>query len=121
MYNVFGCDGHLIIFSVLVVLMNETIANHHHHQHSHQQKWFRSEILDGNGLYILDWKIIDKDIVFRVTVNTRGYIGLGFSYKSNKISDSDIILAWIDDRTGEPTVLVSLTFIYFYLNCLPHL
>lgn len=95
-------------FAVLaaIVLSGELYANHHHHSHS-AKKWFRSETLDGNGLYELEWKIVDSDIVFRATVNTRGYIGLAFSHKSEKVGDADIILAWVDDRTGQPTVLVS--------------
>lgn len=73
---------------------------------SHDHRWLRTEVMDGNGLYILDWKIVEKEIVFRVTVNTRGFIGLGFSLKSGKMSDADLVLAWVDDRTGKPTVLV---------------
>lgn len=91
-------------------------ANHvHNHRNIHSDggssthtKWFRTEILDGNGLFVLDWRKTSKDIIFRATVNTRGYIGIGFSYKSEKIADADIILAWVDDRTGEPNVLVNL-------------
>ncbi|KAJ6646047.1 MOXD1 like 1 [Pseudolycoriella hygida] len=72
---------------------------------SHDHRWLRTEVMDGNGLYILDWKIVEKEIVFRVTANTRGFIGLGFSLKSGKMSDADLVLAWVDDRTGKPTVL----------------
>lgn len=94
-----------------------TYANHvhHHNTHSaqHSSNWLRTETLDGNGLFVLDWRKSGKDIVFRATVNTRGYIGLGFSYKSEKIGDADIILAWIDDRTGEPNVLVSKLSTHF--------
>lgn len=94
-----------------ILLSGELYANHHHHNNHLAKKWFRSETLDGNGLYELEWKIVENDIVFRATVNTRGYIGLGFSYKTGIIGDADIILAWVDDRTGQPTVLVS-----FYKN-----
>lgn len=98
----------VLVFMILAFCVNDSFANHHHHhQHRQQHSWFRTEILDGNGLYVLDWKVTEKDIVFRATVNTRGYIGLGFSYKSGKVSDSDIILGWVDDQTGEATVLVS--------------
>jgi hypothetical protein len=70
-------------------------------------KWSRTEIMDGNGLYILEWQIDEKDIVFTATVNTRGFIGLGFSHKSDRMAGSDLVLAWVDDRTGKPNVLVS--------------
>lgn len=106
----------------LLVLCNPLSANHVHNHHSHSGqhiKWFRTEILDGNGLFVLDWRKTAKDIIFRATVNTRGYIGLGFSYKSEKIGDADIILAWIDDRTGEPNVLVSIV-LYSYKHIIPY-
>lgn len=81
-------------------------------------KWSRSEIMDGNGLYLLEWKLDQKDIVFTVTVNTRGFIGLGFSYKSERMSGSDLVLAWVDDRTGKANVLVSdLRMIQHKLKC----
>lgn len=96
------------------------VANHvHNHHTAHSSgahtKWFRSEILDGNGLFILDWRKTAKDIIFRATVNTRGYIGIGFSYNSENIADADIILAWIDDRTGEPNVLVNISHLCIHL------
>lgn len=101
------------VVPLLLVWCNQpsvVFANHVHNHHSlhggQHTRWFRTEILDGNGLFVLDWRKTEKDIIFRATVNTRGYIGLGFSYKSEKIGDADIILAWIDDRTGEPNVLV---------------
>lgn len=79
-----------------------------------RHKWTRSEIMDANGLYLLEWKVDHKDIVFTVTVNTRGFIGLGFSHKSERMSGSDLVLAWVDDRTGKPSVLVSfLNFVLF--------
>lgn len=91
-----------------LLLANNHVHNHHStHSGGTHTKWFRTEILDGNGLFILDWRKTTKDIIFRATVNTRGYIGIGFSYKSEKIADADIILAWVDDRTGEPNVLVN--------------
>lgn len=99
---------------VLCTQLEPISANHVHNHHiSHgdqHSKWFRTENLDPFPLFVLDWKKSGKDIVFRVTANTRGYIGLGFSYKSEKIGDADIILAWVDDRTGEPNVLVNIEF-----------
>ncbi|EDS45765.1 conserved hypothetical protein [Culex quinquefasciatus] len=74
-----------------------------------RHKWTRSEIMDANGLYLLEWKVDHKDIVFTVTVNTRGFIGLGFSHKSERMSGSDLVLAWVDDRTGKPSVLTRIT------------
>lgn len=108
---------HWMLSSVLLVLVfcnqlqliagNNHVHNHHNGHNGQHSKWFRTEILDGNGLFVLDWRIMEKNIIFRATVNTRGFIGLGFSYNSEKVSDADIILAWIDDRTGQPNVLVN--------------
>lgn len=87
---------------VLVIVNNLVVGNpviHH--------KWTRTEIMDTNGLFLLEWRLEQKDIVFKVTVNTRGFIGLGFSHKTGKMAGSDLVLAWVDDRTGKPNVLVS--------------
>lgn len=94
------------------LLFANHVHNHHNTHSGTHTKWFRTEILDGNGLFILDWRKTTKDIIFRATVNTRGYIGIGFSYKSEKIADADIILAWVDDRTGEPNVLVNKLYVF---------
>lgn len=106
--------GQMIVLLAIVcaIQLCSAHANHVHNHHSshgvqHSTNWLRTEVLDGNGLFVLDWRKSGKDIVFRATVNTRGYIGLGFSYKSEKIGDADIMLAWVDDQTGEPNVLVS--------------
>lgn len=72
-------------------------------------KWTRTEIMDKNRLFVLDWWVENhKEIVFRATVNTRGFIGLGFSKKTGNMAGADLVLAWVDDRTGKPNVLVSL-------------
>lgn len=64
--------------------------------------------MDGNGLFILEWNVVDaKEIVFKITANTGGFIGLGFSYKTGKMANSDLVLAWVDDHTGKPSVLVN--------------
>ncbi|KAH8234531.1 hypothetical protein KR032_008225 [Drosophila birchii] len=68
--------------------------------------WTRREIMDNIGLYCLQWwvKANDNDVYFEVTVNTRGYIGLGFS-KDGRMSKSDMVLLWVDDSTGLPNAL----------------
>lgn len=69
--------------------------------------WTRTEVMDPFGLYILQWRLERKDIIFTATVNTRGFIGLGFSYRHGRMTGSDLVLAWVDDHTGLPNVLVS--------------
>lgn len=100
----------LLCFQLWPILANH-VHNHHSSHGDPHSKWFRTENLDPFPLFVLDWKKSDKDIIFRVTANTRGYVGIGFSYKSEKIADADIILAWVDDRTGEPNVLVNIKLI----------
>lgn len=105
--------------------------HHHHHQHHqphYQQpnsgngttaaaaaapsavphRWMRTEQMDANGQYVLDWRVHGREIYFRITANTRGFVGLGFSLKSGRMADADLVMAWVDDRTGKPTVLVSV-------------
>uniref|UniRef100_A0A182Q0T9 DOMON domain-containing protein n=1 Tax=Anopheles farauti TaxID=69004 RepID=A0A182Q0T9_9DIPT len=72
-------------------------------------RWSRSEAMDSNGLYTLDWHIDQKDIVFTATANTRGFMGLGFSHRSEHMAGSDLVLVWVDDRTGKPNVLESIS------------
>lgn len=110
----------LWITVAIVAQIGYITASHGHH------RWLRTEVMDGNGLYVLDWKIVGKDIVFRITANTRGFIGLGFSKKTGKMADADLILAWVDDRTGKPNVLVRkqnsmyfLSYIYLF-NCVAY-
>lgn len=98
-----------LVFCIHLQSSNANHIHNHHNSHNapHSTNWLRTEVLDANGLFVLDWRKSGKDIIFRATVNSRGYIGLGFTYKSEKIGDADIILAWVDDQTGEPNVLVS--------------
>lgn len=99
---------HLLVISTVV------IADHSHssasgsaHHHLSNHRWMRTEVMDRNGLYILDWRVHGKHIFFRITANTRGFVGLGFSLKTGRMAGSDLVMAWVDDRTGKPTVLVS--------------
>lgn len=106
----------LVLLSSIIGLVNTSPAattsspkSHHKHGHHHHQEWDRTEIMDANGLYILEWNIVDaKEIVFKITANTGGFIGLGFSYKTGKMANADLVLAWVDDHTGKPNVLVKI-------------
>lgn len=70
--------------------------------------WTRSESMDQNGLLNLEWRVRDKEIIFKATVNSRGFIAIGFVYQNIKITAFDLALAWIDDRSGKANILVSL-------------
>ena len=77
-----------------------------------QHNWTRSEKMDSNGILQMQWHLRDKEIVFKVTVNNRGFIAIGFLYQNPKFSGFDMALAWIHDRTGKANILVSFFFIY---------
>ncbi|KAH8272039.1 hypothetical protein KR018_007398 [Drosophila ironensis] len=70
------------------------------------KKWKRNEMMDSNGLYWLQWwiNVDEAEIIFEVCVNTRGFIGLGFS-KDGRMSGADMVLLWVDDITGTPNAL----------------
>lgn len=62
-------------------------------------------IMDGNGLYFFEWRTDSKNIYFRLTVNTQGSIGLGFSKRKGTLMD--FLVIWVDDHSGKPHILVS--------------
>lgn len=68
--------------------------------------WTRSEKMDPNGILQFQWHLRDKEIVFKVTMNSRGFVAIGFLYQNPKFSGFDMALAWIHDRTGKANILV---------------
>lgn len=69
-------------------------------------KFTRHEKLDEDGDVILEWDPSDdKEVVFKVTARTLGYVGIGFNEK-NHMKGADILLAWVDD-TGTVNLLVN--------------
>ncbi|XP_017062155.1 MOXD1 homolog 1 [Drosophila ficusphila] len=70
------------------------------------QNWKRTEMMDNNGFYWLKWWILvnESTVYFEVTVNTRGFAGLGFS-KDGSMDAADIVLLWVDDNTGQANAL----------------
>lgn len=91
--------------SGLLLAADSAKGSSQHHRIVHHD-WKRSEVMDANGLYVLEWWTKPKEIFFRVTVNTVGFIGLGFSPKDGKMAKSDLVLVWVDDRTAKPNALV---------------
>lgn len=70
----------------------------------------RYEKLDEDGNVILEWDpSYDKEVTFRVTAKTLGYVGIGFNEKSN-MKGADILLVWVDDHTGAVNLLVNRSF-----------
>lgn len=79
-------------------------------------KFTRYEKLDEDGDVILEWDPSDdKEVIFRVTAKTLGYVGIGFNEKSHMMG-ADILLAWIDDHTGVVNLLVSRSSIRLYFG-----
>lgn len=79
-------------------------------------KFTRYEKLDEDGDVILEWDPSDdKEVIFRVTAKTLGYVGIGFNEKSHMMG-ADILLAWIDDHTGVVNLLVSRSPIRLYFG-----
>lgn len=100
----------LCIF-VVYIWQNVNCAHHSDaiaHKSMRHKNWQRLEMMDNNGLYWLEWQVKEKDIYFKVTVNTRGFIGLGFSKKDARMSSADMVLLWVDDHTGKANALVSI-------------
>lgn len=87
-------------------VVNEPVVHHHHGMFS------RLEKLDENGDVVLEWDPDAKEnVTFRLTAKTQGYIGLGFNDKSH-LKGADIVLAWVDDHTGLPVVIVSTSYLH---------
>lgn len=102
-----------------------TMGLHHHYASGesavHHSNWRRLEMMDSNGLYWLEWWLQGKRIHMRVTANTEGYIGLGFSRKTGRSAGADLVLLWVDNHTGKPNALVNIHMIpnfslIFYIN-----
>lgn len=95
---------------VLWVFLTITTASASVNPPLHNSNWTRSEKMDANGILQMQWHVKDKEIVFKVTVNSRGFIAVGFlpNPKYN-LHVFDMALAWINDRTGKANILVGLS------------
>lgn len=69
-------------------------------------QWTHAEVLDRRGDIVLRWQPRHQEILFRVEARTRGYVGIGFS-PDGGMEGADIVLGWVDDRTGQGYLLVS--------------
>lgn len=73
----------------------------------HQGVFTRLERLDDKGDVVLEWDPDAKEnVTFRLTAKTLGYVGLAFNDKSH-MKGADVVLAWVDDHTRVPFVIVS--------------
>lgn len=98
----------MVLFIFCLPIMY-ALPTHAHHKKdntfTNYENWEHFKIMDGNGLYFLEWRTDSKDIHFRATVNTQGSIGLGFSKRPGSLMD--FLVIWVDDHSGKPHILVS--------------
>ncbi|XP_078583126.1 DBH-like monooxygenase protein 1 [Branchiostoma floridae x Branchiostoma japonicum] len=57
-------------------------------------------VLDAEGKYHLRWFFDEERITFEATVETRGYVALGFS-PNGGMADSDIVIGWMADGRAQ--------------------
>ncbi|XP_064118161.1 DBH-like monooxygenase protein 1 isoform X2 [Macrobrachium nipponense] len=63
-------------------------------------KFQHQAILDQTGAFVMLWSPLEDEIHIEIQVETTGFIGIGFS-PSGGMKGADIVLAWVDDFTGE--------------------
>ncbi|KAL5275199.1 MOXD1 family protein [Megaselia abdita] len=94
----------LFLFCLPIMLALPThVQNKKDYSFISVENWEHFMIMDGNGLYFFEWRTDSKDIHFRVTVNTQGSIGLGFSKRTGYFMD--FLVIWVDDHSGKPHIL----------------
>lgn len=94
-----------LICFFLFALKLFTCDSHVHFELQHHN-WTRSEKLDPNGIFNLQWHIRNNEIVFEVTLNSRGFFALGFPYSDSRIKGFDSVFGWVNDKTGRAQILV---------------
>lgn len=93
-----------LVFACLNLLHQTTSAEDYPPIH---HNWTRIERMDPNGIFILQWHLRNNEIVFKATVNSRGFIAIGFLYQNPRFNAYDIALSWVSDRSGKANILVS--------------
>ncbi|XP_076060837.1 MOXD1 homolog 1-like [Oratosquilla oratoria] len=61
------------------------------------------EWLDRENMFLMKWTPEKERIIIEIQVATLGWVGLGFS-PTGSMEESDMIIAWVDDATGEVTL-----------------
>ena len=84
----------------------------------HHRNWTRSEKLDQNGILNLQWYIRDSEVIFNVILNSRGFVAIGFPYPNTQIKGFDVVLAWVNDKTGKANILVNFIMGTHISTCL---
>jgi hypothetical protein len=92
-----------MLFNIIIVFIINLLINSAQSDHDN---WFGRKELSDN--YTLMWKLdqINEQLLVRVEVRTKGWIGFGFS-KHGLMSESDLIIGWVTDN-GQTLFNVSL-------------
>lgn len=98
-WKVSVCNILLIILGFLTITASAYSVDNNPYRHK--------ETLDRRGKYELEWlvEMEQKRITFNVTVQTKGYVGLGLS-RRGKMAGADLVIGGVN-HDGEP---------YFYVK-----
>ncbi|CAL4238491.1 unnamed protein product [Meganyctiphanes norvegica] len=61
---------------------------------SPEETWLYSAIVDSEGAFLLQWTPLEEEIMFRLTVQTTGYISFGLSH-THDLRQADIVVGWV--------------------------
>lgn len=111
--EIFKLTTYIFLLAIKVILCSSSSVKREYPE-IHHQNFTRSEKLDPNGILNLQWYLRNNnEIVFHVTLNSRGFFAIGFS--NPRIKGSDIVVAWVNDKTAKANILVIFE-IYFIVN-----
>lgn len=95
----------IFLFALKIFSCSSTSETRKIYPEIHHQNFTRSEKLDPNGLINLQWYLRNNnEIVFHVTLNSRGFFAIGFS--NPRIKGFDVVFAWVNDKTAKANILV---------------
>lgn len=100
----------LITLSKLCVNAQNDSTTTYKYPAIHHVNWTRSEKLDQNGILTLQWYVRESEVIFHVILNSRGFVAIGFPYSNSQIKGFDVVLAWVNDKTGKANILVNFFF-----------
>lgn len=96
-----------MLFRSLIIIISLLL----NYANANNDVWSYQLWLDPYKKFSLKWNINDSEeiITFLCEVQTKGWVGFGLS-PNGGMKDSDIIIAWIDDKTGKAYFHVSITW-----------
>ncbi|CAL4128695.1 unnamed protein product, partial [Meganyctiphanes norvegica] len=82
------------IFIILLVMADRASAFGNHHLLYMEGAWMYESTMNSEGDYLVQWTPSEDQIMFRITAETRGYIGFGLHTKPD-MDGADIIVGWV--------------------------